>query len=205
MGRGPRRRYGRPDRRGVDTGTATATANGFVGIYAIYNPTTQVSALLATMEASAVLPSVYGGANMPAGYTASALISVAPISGTIGQFAQFFQLDRYIDYLGVGVLTSSTAIVTGQARGSTGIPYSAKFVSGFNQVGNSAATAVSQILTSTPVSTVGGQFNSCNVTAGSSQAIPFRVAISVPQNIYQTTTSGAGTPSFTISVKSYEF
>jgi hypothetical protein len=188
---------------GIDTGTATA--NGFVGIYAIYNPTTQVSALLATMEASAVLPSVYGGANMPAGYTASALISVAPISATAGQFAQFFQLDRSVDYSGAGILTGSTFVGGPTARPSTAFPYSAKFVSGFNQVGNSAVSAVSQIITSTIVGTLGGQFNTCNLTAGSSQAVPFRVAISTPQNVYQTTTSTAGTASFTINAKNYEF
>lgn len=188
---------------GMDIGTATA--NGFVGIYAIYNPTTQVSALLATMEAAAVLPSVYGGANMPAGYTASALVSVAPISATAGQFAPFFQVDRSVDYVGAGVLAGSSFVGGPIARGSTAFPYSAKFVSGFNQVGNSAVSAVSQILTSTALGSIGGQFNTCSLTAGSSQAVPFRVAISLPQNIYQTASSTAGTPSFTINVKNYEF
>lgn len=192
---------------GIDTGTATA--NGFVGIYVIYNPSAAISstnpALLATMEAAAVLPTIYGGANMPSGYTASALISVAPISATIGQFSPFFQLDHAVDYLGVGVLTGSTAIVTGQARGSTSIPYSAKFVSGFNQIASSAVAAVSQSLWSTPAANIGGQFNTANMAAGTSQAIPFRVAISVPQNIYQTTSGSSGTPTFTISVKGYEF
>lgn len=192
---------------GIDTGTATA--NGFVGIYVIYNPNAAISstnpALLATMEAAAVLPTIYGGANMPSGYTASALISVAPISGTTGQFAQFLQVDRSVDYLGTSVLTGSSAIVSAQARPSTGFPYSARFVSGFNQVGSSAGSAVSQVLLPTATGAIGGQFNSTNVAAGSSQAIPFRVAISTPQNIYQTTLNSAGTPSFTISVKNYEF
>jgi len=188
---------------GMDTGTATA--NGFVGIYAIYNPTTQVSALLATMEGGSALASVYIGANMPAGFTASALISVAPISGTIGQFASFFQLGRSVDYLGASVLTASASIVTAAARGSLSIPISATFVSGFNQVGSSAACAISQALYPTSTGTIGGQFNTANIPAGSSQAVPFRVAIALPQNIYQTTSCSAGTPSFTIAVKSYEF
>lgn len=192
---------------GIDTGTATA--NGFVGIYVIYNPNAAISstnpALLATMEAAAVLPTIYGGANMPSGYTASALISVAPISGTTGQFAQFLQVDRSVDYLGTSVLTGSSAIVSAQARPSTGFPYSARYVSGFNQVGSSASSAVSQVLLPTATGAIGGQFNATNVAAGSSQAIPFRVAISNPQNIYQTTLNSAGTPSFTISVKNYEF
>ncbi|HHA3806998.1 TPA: hypothetical protein ACOCPI_004353, partial [Yersinia enterocolitica] len=61
---------------GMDTGTVPA--NGFVALYAIYNPTTQISALLAVNASSVVAPEVYGGSNMPAGYTASALVSVLP-------------------------------------------------------------------------------------------------------------------------------
>ena len=188
---------------GMDTGTATA--NGFVGIYAIYNPTTQASALLATMEGGSALASVYIGANMPAGYTASALISVAPISGTAGQFASFLQLDRYVDYLGTSVITGSSAIVTAGAVSSALIPFSATFISGFNQIGSTLASAISQVLYPTSTGSVGGQFNTANVTAGSSQAVPFRLAIALPQTIYRTTNNSAGTPSFTISVKSYEF
>ncbi|HDV7153904.1 TPA: phage tail protein, partial [Yersinia enterocolitica] len=61
---------------GMDTGTVPA--NGFVALYAIYNPTTQISALLAVNASSVVAPEVYGGSNMPAGYAASALVSVLP-------------------------------------------------------------------------------------------------------------------------------
>ncbi|MGM7825288.1 hypothetical protein ACS791_22620, partial [Yersinia enterocolitica] len=46
---------------GMDTGTVPA--NGFVALYAIYNPTTQISALLAVNASSVVAPEVYGGSN----------------------------------------------------------------------------------------------------------------------------------------------
>ena len=59
---------------GMDTGSAPAS--GWVAIYLIYNPTTNTSALLAQNATSVVAPTVYGGANMPSGYTASALVSV---------------------------------------------------------------------------------------------------------------------------------
>lgn len=59
---------------GMDTGSAPAS--GWVAIYLIYNPTTDTSALLAQDVTSIIAPTVYGGANMPAGYTASALVSV---------------------------------------------------------------------------------------------------------------------------------
>ena len=59
---------------GMDTGSAPAS--GWVAIYLIYNPTTDTSALLAQDVTSIIAPTVYGGTNMPAGYTASALVSV---------------------------------------------------------------------------------------------------------------------------------
>ena len=65
---------------GMDTGTAPAS--GYVAIYAIYNPTTATSALLATNATSSIVGEVYGGANMPAGYTASALVAVWPTNAS---------------------------------------------------------------------------------------------------------------------------
>ncbi|WP_447781019.1 hypothetical protein [Pseudomonas plecoglossicida] len=188
---------------GMDTGTATA--NGFVAIYAIYNPATGASALLAANANSAVAPEVYGGANMPAGYTASALVSIAPISGTAGQFAPFFQLDRSVDYQGGNLITGSSTTGNNLPTFSTLIPINAKFVSGTNQIGSNAASAVTQTLSSTANNLVGGQFNAQNLASGTSSAVPFRLSISVPQTIYRTTGSPSGTPSFTIIVRSYEF
>ena len=59
---------------GMDVGTAPVS--GYVALYAIYNPATSISALLATNATSAAATQVYSGANMPAGYTASALLTV---------------------------------------------------------------------------------------------------------------------------------
>lgn len=58
---------------GMNTGTAPVS--GFVALYAIYNPTTQVSALFAVNATSAAVPEICG-VTMPAGYTASALLTV---------------------------------------------------------------------------------------------------------------------------------
>lgn len=58
---------------GMDSGSAPV--NGYVGLYAIYNPVGKVSSLVA-VNASQKLSEIYSGSNMPAGYTASALISV---------------------------------------------------------------------------------------------------------------------------------
>ena len=61
---------------GMDIGSAPVS--GYVAIYAIYNPTTSTSALLAVNTTSVTAPEVYGGSKMPSGYTASALIAVWP-------------------------------------------------------------------------------------------------------------------------------
>ncbi|EOU3128503.1 TPA: hypothetical protein ACLH5A_004271, partial [Yersinia enterocolitica] len=81
---------------GMDTGTVPA--NGFVALYAIYNPTTQISALLAVNASSVVAPEVYGGSNIPAGYTASALVSVLPTSSS--QLAPVIQQGRRVSIVG---------------------------------------------------------------------------------------------------------
>jgi hypothetical protein len=65
---------------GMDTGSTPTSAD--LAIYAIYNPTTTTWATLGCLPSaspgavSGSVSPVYGGANMPAGYTASALIWV---------------------------------------------------------------------------------------------------------------------------------
>ncbi|WP_258025580.1 hypothetical protein [Burkholderia sp. COPS] len=90
----------------MDTGSAPAS--GFVALYAIYNPTTQASALLDTNATSSAAPNVYGGATMPSGNTASALVSVWPTNPS-GQFVVGLQLDREVGIGNNTVLSTSTA------------------------------------------------------------------------------------------------
>jgi len=65
---------------GMDTGSAPVS--GYVALYAIWNPTTQTAALLATNCTSIVAPSVYGAGSMPSGYTASGLVGVWPTNAS---------------------------------------------------------------------------------------------------------------------------
>ncbi|HDL8370936.1 TPA: hypothetical protein ACGUO4_002502 [Yersinia enterocolitica] len=103
---------------GMDTGTVPA--NGFVALYAIYNPTTQISALLAVNASSVVAPEVYGGSNMPAGYTASALVSVLPTSSS--QLAPVIQQGRRVSIVGASILSGSGAPSSLAALAITVIP-----------------------------------------------------------------------------------
>ncbi|WP_222131107.1 tail fiber protein, partial [Yersinia enterocolitica] len=77
---------------GMDTGTVPAT--GYVALYAIYNPTSGASALLAVNATSVIAPEVYGGANMPSGYTVSALVGAWRVASS--QFVIGFQRGRHI-------------------------------------------------------------------------------------------------------------
>lgn len=77
---------------GMDTGTAPVS--GYVSLYAIYNPATNTKSILACSSATST-STIYAGANMPAGYTASALISTWPTNGS-SQFRSGLQRERRI-------------------------------------------------------------------------------------------------------------
>lgn len=83
---------------GMDTGAAPAL--GFVSIYAIYNPTTDTSALLAQDTTSIIAPFIYGGGYLPPGYTHSWLLSIWKTNAS-RQFVPMQQFDRRMTYLDV--------------------------------------------------------------------------------------------------------
>jgi hypothetical protein len=80
---------------GMDTGAAPAS--GWLACYALANPVTGASHVLGVNATAAVAPEVYGGANMPAGYTHSALIGVWPTTAG-GLLAVARQIDRAVHY-----------------------------------------------------------------------------------------------------------
>ncbi|HEN3366357.1 TPA: hypothetical protein U5D82_002213 [Yersinia enterocolitica] len=109
---------------GMDTGTVPA--NGFVALYAIYNPTTQISALLAVNASSVVAPEVYGGSNMPAGYTASALVAVLPVATS--QFGLFELSERFVSIIGIQALTGSGTVGSVSALSLYSVPLNTKSI-----------------------------------------------------------------------------
>ena len=113
---------------GMDTGAPPVS--GYVAVYAIYNPTTGAAALLATNATTTLAPSTYSGAYMPAGYTASALVSVWP-TGTTGQLVMGLQYGRDISFAQMLALTTTaeTRPITALSI-STIVPMNAKTVTG---------------------------------------------------------------------------
>ncbi|WP_244102396.1 hypothetical protein [Burkholderia ambifaria] len=178
---------------GMDTGSAPTS--GYVALYAIYNPTTGASALLAKNATSAVQSNVYSGANMPSGYTASALVSVWPTNGS-GQFVVGDQIDRLVSlpYASVASTTSQIASLTALSISSFAPP-NAKSVGGLMNIASSNSSN-STIAIASRASSVGQQSTSCSGTsaggllAGSSFS---NLAILMPQTIYWSASAASGT------------
>ena len=113
---------------GMDTGALPTS--GFVALYAIYNPTAPAVSILGK-NASVSAPTVYNGANMPAGYTASALLCVLPTNATPaikpnyvrGKLVGFDQTQVVASAVNVGTPTtvSLTAVVPVNAISCGGV------------------------------------------------------------------------------------
>jgi hypothetical protein len=192
---------------GMDTGSAPTS--GFVALYAIYNPTTQTAALLATNATSAAAANIYGGANMPSGYTASALVSVWPTNGS-GQFVVGNQVDRRVSIVPVQILSTTTPQGSPTIVNFTsGAPKNARSIRGLMQSGcaNNSSTVVA-FSVGADTNMVGAQGNNIGLTSvsGYQYQTPFDLDLATAQTIYYTltiTTGSLGTS--TINISSYGF
>ncbi|WP_322067592.1 hypothetical protein [Burkholderia cenocepacia] len=186
---------------GMDTGTAPAS--GFVAVYTIYNPTNGAAALLATNATASVAPNVYSGANMPAGYTASALVSVWSTNSS-RQFGVGFQVDRTVNLTSFSVLSTSVqqSSYTPFSVASY-IPPNAKLVSGYTNCGSTAASIIGSGVSgsSTGIGSAGTNGQSI-LTLGA----PFSdVPMVTPQTMFYVATASAGTMTFSCFISSYKF
>lgn len=190
---------------GMDTGRAPVS--GFVALYAIYNPTTGASALLARNATSAVQPNVYGGANMPAGYMASALVSVWPTNGS-GQLVAGYQNGRTFYPVSTAIFSTTTTVTSYTLLNiSNAVPPNAIKFGGISIA--QATNPTSSIGTSLAASAagIGGQTCQAGGYSGTGQTdSPFTIPLITPQTIYYTFVAPGGTsPSLTIYSSFYEF
>ncbi|AQQ23081.1 phage tail protein [Burkholderia cenocepacia] len=190
---------------GMDTGSAPAS--GFVAIYAIYNPATGASALLARNATSSRVSEVYGGANMPSGYGSSALVSVWPTNGS-GQLVAGYQNGRTFYAIGVAIFSTTTTVTSYTSLNiSNTVPPNAIKFSGVTvtQATNPTSSIGSNLAAS--ASGIGGQNCQAGGYSGTGQTIGnFTVPVITPQTIYYTFVApGATSPSLTIYPSSYEF
>ncbi|UQN68002.1 hypothetical protein L0Z11_09825 [Burkholderia multivorans] len=197
---------------GMDTGAAPSS--GYVALYAIYSPVKAAqhasdpitypddgSALLATNATSTVAPNVYGGANMPSGYTASALVSVWGTNAS-GQLVTGSQNGRVIATGANLVLNSSTQQSSLTPLSISGVvPRNARTVSGILTASSSTTSSLQLIVSG--LSGIGQKgLSGTAISQGTSYE---RVPLMTPQTIYYVATAPTGTPTFLIYVTGYEF
>lgn len=92
---------------GMDEGSSLVI--GFVEIYVILEPVSGTSSLLAVNATTSLLPQVSSGANMPGGYTASALLSVVPTDSNGKIFVLFLQVRNVL--LPTTLIASTTSFI----------------------------------------------------------------------------------------------
>lgn len=185
---------------GMATGSAPAT--GYVAVYVIYNPTSGSVALLGMDATSALAPEVYGGANMPAGYTASSLVAVWPTAS--GQFVIGNLIGRKIEVATRTLLSSSTVNANRVSLTTTLFPLNAKSIYGNMSVGSTASSSCSVVVWGAN-SQVGGMPFSQTVVAGGAYAATFSAVSVTNQTIGWSSGNTAGTPTFAIGMGAYEF
>ena len=204
--------------QGVASGTtitALGTGSGGTGTYTVSTSQTVASgsltamavALLAVNATSSVAPSVYGGANMPSGYTASALVSVWPTNAS-RQFVIGFQTDRTVDLTVNQALNTSTLqpTVTSLSIASL-VPPNAKKVSGEVYGGPNTSGASVSVLVSGSANRLKEQgLNFTAASAGNANTLPFNdVSLVSQQTIYYIGNTSSGTLNYIIYVSGYSF
>jgi len=189
---------------GMDTGTAPTS--GYVALYAIYNPSSGATALLGVNATSSVAPSIYGGVNAPAGYTASALVSVWTTNSS-KQFITGYQTGRMISRNAVTVLSTTTpqASITALSI-SSAVPMNANSINGFLNVANNTSGDSAQLNMYPTIVNFGAISSFVAISAGASINIPFSLLqISTPQELFYSSSVSAGTGTFAIAISSYSF
>lgn len=187
---------------GMDVGAAPIS--GAIAMYVIYNPATDAWDLLGVNATVAAQPEIYGGVNMPAGYTASALVGVWRTNAT-GQLV-------------IGVLDTDRRRVFCQRSTafSAAASYPALTIASIaNYVPKNAKTVVGDISGSTS----GGSGQSMVLSIASDASgtaqifptglqyvqVPYEIPMLTPQAAYFICTTVSGTPSIQINVNGYTF
>jgi hypothetical protein len=191
---------------GMDTGSAPVS--GYVALYAIWNPTTQTAALLATNCTSIVAPSVYGAGSMPSGYTASGLVGVWPTNAS-SQFPAGYQYDRnFWQSTLVSVVTSTVALSNSSLSIAAGVPKNAKTVTlNTNQLTATGATAYALTIAGGTLSGTNGIGQvTLNVATSSTNQAEGVAVIPLPtaQTIWVTwTVTGGSSPQLNLYATGY--
>lgn len=184
---------------GMDAGTAPTS--GYVALYAIYNPANGDSALLGANATSAVAPEIYSGASMPAGYTASSLVSVWRTNAS-GQFVAGFQSGRSVGFSPVQVLNGGAATSYASISIVGAVPKNAK--SAYPNMTCQASTAGNgYFLVADPTTQIGLRALASPVANAATAASCAPIPIIAAQTLYyQNNVASSQAP---LSITGYEF
>jgi hypothetical protein len=186
---------------GMDTGAAPVS--GYVALYAIYNPTSGASALLAVNATASVAPQVYGGANMPSGYTASGLLTVVPTNAS-SQFKVVIVRGRTVGFAALSPFSTSVAVSNSVVSISSVVPANAVEISGLLNISASTASNLGMSAASDTNQTCQQNLSLSNMVAGQSIISNFSaILLPTPQQIVVSTVVTAGTPAITLSISEY--
>lgn len=186
---------------GMDAGTAPA--NGYIAVYVIYNPTTGAINSLATNATLSVMPEIYGAAPLPAGFVASALLTVIPTNAG-AQMKAYRVNGRQVNIQLASVFTSAVGIPPTVVSIATAVPRNAIEIFGELQLAVDAAASMSLTVTS-DASGVGQQNVSLVTTAGGGTTGNYsNVPVITTQSVTVQASTTAGTPAFTLYVGGYK-
>lgn len=188
---------------GMDTGASPS--GGFIGVYEIFNPVAQTRALLGVNASSAVVPQVYGGTNMPAGYTASALASIWPTYGN-GQLMIGSQNGRRVSFPARNIITTMAMSASYVLFVPPTLPRNAKSVTGSMSVSNNTAgQSVAFTVGSDANATGGVSVGQTIPVANGAASANFDIDLSVPLNFYYSASTSGGNATVTANAASYRF
>jgi hypothetical protein len=182
--------------------SGTAAANGFLGVYAAYSPTTGTSGVFGVMESSAALPSI--AASTISGYTATALLTVIPINTTAGQFADFVVSDRLTRYINSTILsgTSTSTTQTYVSNVVTTVPYSARRIYPRANITPSSTSVNGNVWFASAISGVGG--GPTRAYGASVTVPPEPIELITPRTLYFASSVSAGSATYSIGCSQYE-
>lgn len=187
---------------GMDVGNAPA--NGWVAIYAIYNPTLNVQSIIATNTTSSIAPSVYGGTNLPSGYTATALISVWRTNGG-SVFQGGYQRGRKFitPRVDVAMISSNPGAYTAIGLANA-VPQNAVSCTGYAFCNSGTGAGAATLVLSSDNTGIGFLQAYAGTTGAIGSDIYFEMLLPVTQNIfYQFSWTTPGVSNALVGINGY--
>ncbi|MFM0227855.1 phage tail-collar fiber domain-containing protein [Paraburkholderia dipogonis] len=189
--------------------TALGTGTGGIGTYTVSvsqsvagSFTAGAAALLGVSANGVALPNVYGGSNMPAGYTESALLCVVATNAS-GLITVCTVADRKTSTTAQTIFSVSSVSGSPVSTNNLVVPMNARRCAGTMSVSNTGLQSGSLILCAT-AQNVGAKTLTAALN-GTTALINFEnLEITTPQRVFVSGSSTGGTATFAAAITSWE-